>query len=118
MLTTNWTMLIKTGTSGWSKARVHDDTAVDIAEERAETEDICTYVSEDALTSTGTNAAAKVPDAAAMMMVRSKPRAAWAKINEYEIPIREDIVLLDLSPTISHAARGRPSLMTSAMTPI
>ena len=118
MLTMNWTILIRTGISGWSMARVHDETAVDIADESAETEDICTYASEDARTPTGTNAAAKLLDAAIMITVMSKPRAVWAKIKEFEMAIRECTDLLDLSPMISHAARGRPSLMTCAMTPM
>ncbi len=42
IFTTNFVELIMSGTSGWSKARVHDDTAVSIVEESASTEDIRT----------------------------------------------------------------------------
>ena len=56
---------------------MHDDTAVSMAEERADTEDMRTYVSELSLTSPGTKAAARCSEEERKTMVMIAPRRIW-----------------------------------------
>ena len=118
MLTTNLVELIASGTSGWSNARVQDETTVSMADESAETEEIRTYVRETSLTSLGTNAPASFSEAATKMTVIIAPSTVCTKIMVYDMLSREDVVRVDLSPTTSHADLGRLSLRTCAITPM
>ena len=118
MLTTKLVELINNGTSGLSKARVQSDTATCIAEDNAETEEMRTYVMEASLTCAGTNAAASWWEAATNTIVMMSPSTLWKRMRVYDRPSREDIVLVALSPMMSQAALGRPSLRTLATVPI
>ena len=73
MLMTKLVELINSGTSGLSKARVQSDTATCIAEDKAETEEMRTYVIDASLTCAGTNAAASWLEAAMNTMVMMAP---------------------------------------------
>ncbi len=118
MLMTKLMELINNGTSGLSKARVQSDTATCIAEDNADTEDMRTYVMDASLTCAGTNAAASWLEAAMNTMVMIVPSTVWKRIRVYERPSREDMVLVALSPMMSQAALGRPSLRTFATVPM
>ena len=89
-----------------------------MAEDNAETEDMRTYFMEASLTCVGTNAAASWLEAAMNAMVMMAPNTVWERMRVYDWPSREEIDLVALSPMISQAALGRPSLRTFATVPI
>lgn len=76
MLIANLTELMRRGTSGLSKARVHADTDVSSAELSAEKALIRTYFRLAARTSMGTKESANLPAAAMKMMLSIVPRIA------------------------------------------
>ena len=80
MLMTKLVELINSGTSGLSKARVQSDTATCMAEDKAETEEICTYVIDAALTCPGTNAAASWFEAAMKTTAMMAPSTVCTRI--------------------------------------
>lgn len=77
MLMANLHELIRSGMSGLSRARVHADTDVSIAEDNAENDDMRIYVNDAALTSAGTNAAANFSAAPTNTRDIMAPRISW-----------------------------------------
>ena len=118
ILMTKLVELINKGTSGLSKARVQSETATCIAEDNAETEEMRTYVMDASLTCAGTNAAASWFEAAMNTTVMIVPRTVWKSMRVNDRPSRDDMVLVALSPIMSQAALGRPSLRTFATVPM
>ena len=118
MLTANLTVLIISGTSGLSKDLVALDTAVSMAELRHWKELRRMFVKLVLRVPAGTNPSANVEAEETKMILSSNPSIAWKKISVYASPSREWNVRADLSPMMTHAALGRPSLMTSDTTPI
>ena len=51
-------------------------------------------------------------------MVMMSPSTVWKRMRVYDRPSREAVVLVALSPMMSQAALGRPSLRTLATVPI
>lgn len=75
ILTTNFVELITSGTSGWSSALVEELTATSIADDKASTDEMRTYVREVSLTTAGTKAAASFSELATNITVRMAPKA-------------------------------------------
>lgn len=118
MLIVTLIVAISNGTSGLSRARVQLDTATCMADDSAQTDDICTYLIDASRTCAGTKAAASRSEDAAKITVMMAPSIVWTRIREYEIESLEDRIRFVLSPMMSHAERGRPSFKTSTITPI
>ena len=115
MFATNAVELMIRGTSGWSKARVHAATATEIVEESAAGAVRRIYVNDVPRTSLGTNDRANAGAAAMKTTVMIKPIRAWKQIMVYDRLIRDEIVRVVLSPIMSQAVLGSPSLSTSTM---
>jgi hypothetical protein len=118
ILTRNLTVEIIKGTSGLSRALVLVETAVSMADDRAENAEIRMYVRDAARTSTGTNPLANCLAAPTNATDIISPRILWKIIKVEERLYLAEIDLFALSPMINQDARGRPSLRTSATTPI
>lgn len=89
-----------------------------IADDKADTEEMRTYVIDASLTCAGRKAAASSVEAAMKAIVMVAPSMVWMRMRVYERPRREERVRVVLSPMMTQAAQGRPSLRTSAMTPM
>jgi hypothetical protein len=80
MLITNLSDEIRSGTSGWSSARIALPTAPSIEDDRASTEEMRTYVKLTTRTLAGTKAAASLEALVMKMIVRRSPRKAWTEM--------------------------------------
>lgn len=101
-----------------SKALVAALTATSTAPNKDENADILMYCKLSFLTSIGTKASAKLSADAAIAIDMMVPKTAWDIINVFESPILDVIVRESLSPIMTNAALGRPSLITSVTTPM
>ena len=104
--------------SGWLSALVEQATAVSIADDSASTDKMRTYVRDDCLTDSGTNAAASRPALATKTTVKIRPRRIWTVMSVYVRLIRELIRRVALSPMMTQPVLGSPSLKILATTPM
>lgn len=118
MLIANLTELISSGTSGLSRDLVELATAVSSAELRHENALMRIYVKLAARTTAGTKMVPKRAAQEHIIILMTNPSKAWKAISVFASLMRDAIVLETLSPMTTHAARGSPSLRTSATTPI
>jgi hypothetical protein len=66
----------------------------------------------------GDKSSSELLAAPSIMTLTISPIMLWKRIKVCVRPIRDDNEREDLSPIMTHAARGSPSLMTSATMPI
>jgi hypothetical protein len=114
MLTRNLTQLITNGTSGLSKALVAAATAVSIVPARTVNDAMRTYVRLACRTWDGTKLSAKADAALKKMMLRIRPATPSKRISVCVNCSLLARVLDALSPMMTQAALGRPSLIASA----
>jgi hypothetical protein len=113
----NLTVEMIKGTSGLSRALVLVETAVSMADDKAENADFRMYVREAARTSTGTKPLANCLAAPTEAIDMINPRILWKMIRVNKRLYLAEMDRFALSPMISQDARGRPSLRTPATTP-